>query len=98
VLPQTSEAQAILTANAIHGCIRDLRIANPACEFDWVTLSIGIAHRCDGRSDALEVLREADLALYQAKRCGRNRTVLASALSGEMVESRDAPATAMGEP
>jgi diguanylate cyclase (GGDEF)-like protein/PAS domain S-box-containing protein len=98
VLPQTSEAQAILTASAIHDCIRDLAIANPASEFEWVTLSIGIAHKGDRRSDALEVLRDADLALYQAKRCGRNRTVLGSALTGELPETGDAPATAMLEP
>jgi diguanylate cyclase (GGDEF)-like protein/PAS domain S-box-containing protein len=98
VLPLTSEAQAILTADAIHTSIRDLNIANPASEFKWVTLSIGIAHKGDRRCDVLEVLREADLALYQAKRCGRNQTVLGSALTGAFLETSDAPATARLEP
>ncbi len=98
VLPQTSEAQAIRTAGAIHCSIGNLAIANPASQFKWVTLSIGIAHKAGRESDALEVLRDADLALYQAKRYGRNRTVLASALSGELLETGDAPATAVLEP
>ncbi len=41
-----------------------------------VTASIGIAHSRTDRSDALEFLRDADTAMYQAKRQGKNRFVV----------------------
>ncbi|OGQ17809.1 MAG: hypothetical protein A2138_13275 [Deltaproteobacteria bacterium RBG_16_71_12] len=40
-----------------------------------VTISVGIAHLVDGQSVA-DLLKTADLAMYQAKKSGRNRVVL----------------------
>ncbi|MFN3712810.1 MAG: putative bifunctional diguanylate cyclase/phosphodiesterase [Alcanivoracaceae bacterium] len=53
-----------------------LRVRNPV-SFDQVefglSCSVGLA-ACDGRTDDVETLvREADLAMYQAKRSGKNR-------------------------
>jgi diguanylate cyclase (GGDEF)-like protein/PAS domain S-box-containing protein len=92
VLPQTSEHEATIVAAAVHAAIGDLAIAHPETGAELVTVSIGIAHKDDAAADVLEVLREADLALYQAKRMGRNRTVLASAVSRDLLEAGDAPA------
>ena len=44
-----------------------------------VTVSIGVAARQAGDSDAGHILKRADLALYRAKEEGRNRVVLAAA-------------------
>ncbi len=38
-----------------------------------VTVSIGVAERCDERAQPEQVLRAADQALYRAKQTGRNR-------------------------
>ncbi|KJU83577.1 Diguanylate cyclase, predicted domain protein, partial [Candidatus Magnetobacterium bavaricum] len=38
-----------------------------------VTLSIGIATYRDDMKDYLQVVHEADIALYQSKKLGRNR-------------------------
>lgn len=43
------------------------------------TSSIGIAHCADGTLNVHELIRRADAALYQAKRAGRARVVLAEA-------------------
>jgi diguanylate cyclase (GGDEF)-like protein len=42
-----------------------------------ITVSIGVAEPGEGRVDPEEVIRAADQALYQAKRAGRNRVILA---------------------
>ena len=49
----------------------------------FVTLSIGIAHKANEATDIWEIVRDSDLALYRAKRLGRNRTVLASAIAAD---------------
>lgn len=68
-----------------------LRLAGRLCEavaaepFAWegervdVTLSLGVSAWPEGeRADAVALLRAADLALYEAKRGGRNRAALAA--------------------
>jgi diguanylate cyclase (GGDEF)-like protein len=41
-----------------------------------VTVSVGIGLVCAGQCDADELLRDADRAMYEAKRAGKNRVVL----------------------
>ena len=41
-----------------------------------VSISIGVAERCNGLRTADDVIKAADKALYKAKKMGRNRTVL----------------------
>lgn len=45
----------------------------------YVTVSVGISWLVPGSTDLLaETVRLADLAMYQAKQCGRNRVIMAS--------------------
>ncbi len=46
------------------------------------TVSAGISFSTDGKPDLAGLLREADSALYEAKRTGRNRVVVFSAKTG----------------
>ena len=55
------------------------RMPNP-CQRP-VTLSLGVAHYPRDGSTITQVFEQADVALYQAKRNGRNQTVIASHLT-----------------
>jgi diguanylate cyclase (GGDEF)-like protein len=50
-----------------------------------VTVSLGIAVSGDGREIIYEMVNRADMALYEAKRQGRDRLVLASGHMGTIV-------------
>lgn len=73
LLPDTTPEEAV-------GVAERLRVAmanSPHPTVDPITVSIGIAHFPETAVDVAEVLKEADNALYAAKRGGRNRTVCA---------------------
>jgi len=69
-------AAVLARAEAIRLAIAALRLPHGDAVLT-LTTSIGVAMRADGESYA-EVLRRADMALYQAKREGRDRVVVAS--------------------
>ncbi|AWN48749.1 PleD family two-component system response regulator [Methylobacterium terrae] len=54
------------------------QVQRGTCAID-VTVSIGVAIRQPGDDDPAQMLKRADLALYQAKQAGRNRVVAAAA-------------------
>lgn len=83
ILPDVSEQDALKVAEAIRLTVRSLAIANPAARRGVVSVSVGIASRSAAISEESELLRRADLALYEAKHAGRDRSVLASSLPGD---------------
>lgn len=44
-----------------------------------MTISIGVAERCPADDSLSQLIHRADMAMYQAKRQGRNQTILAAA-------------------
>lgn len=78
ILPDTTAEQAFLVAEQIRETIAGAALPNPGSYVaPIVTISIGVAARTGSEgwtADRLQV--EADIALYRAKREGRNRTVL----------------------
>jgi diguanylate cyclase (GGDEF)-like protein len=69
--PERSLALAEAIRQTVAGC--DIAIAGEP-QTMRVTISIGIAHgTLQGEDEAVQLLRRADLALYQAKHDGRNR-------------------------
>ena len=80
LLPETDERGACAVANLMRSAVSSLAIAHPSSSVaDHVTLSLGVACRVpqmEAESSASVLLREADKALYEAKRSGRNRVVL----------------------
>ena len=87
VLPNTSEDAALKVAEAIRLTVRALGIPNTASSRGYITISAGDAARNRTTLDEAAMVGEADTALYQAKRLGRNRSILYSSLDLQYVES-----------
>ena len=87
VLPNTSEDAALKVAEAIRLTVRALGIPNTASSRGYITISAGVAARNRSTLDEAALVGEADTALYQAKRLGRNRSILYSSLDLKYVES-----------
>ncbi len=100
VLPRASEADALAAAGRIRAAVEALGLAHAASPLGQVTVSAGVASTYPSHGgNALALLHAADGALYQAKRAGRNRAVLACADAADCGRP-DQPLTglAMAEP
>jgi diguanylate cyclase (GGDEF)-like protein/PAS domain S-box-containing protein len=87
VLPNVAEADALRVAEAVRLTVRSLGIPNRAARRGYVTVSVGVSTRTETTLDEVMLVGDADLALYEAKRQGRNRSFVASALKHTFVES-----------
>ena len=87
VLPDVAETEAVRVAEAVRLTVRSLGIPNPAASRGYVTVSVGVSTRTEATLDQAMLVGDADLALYEAKRLGRNRSFAASALKHAFVES-----------
>jgi diguanylate cyclase (GGDEF)-like protein/PAS domain S-box-containing protein len=83
VLPDVSEADAITIAEALRLRVRALEIPNTASTRGHLSISVGVASRNSLTSNEAVLVGEADLALYEAKRRGRDCVVANSALQRE---------------
>jgi diguanylate cyclase (GGDEF)-like protein/PAS domain S-box-containing protein len=87
VLPNTSEEAALKVAESIRLTVRALGIPNTASSRGYITISAGVTARNRSTIDEAALVGEADTALYEAKRLGRNRSLLYSSLDLQYVES-----------
>jgi diguanylate cyclase (GGDEF)-like protein/PAS domain S-box-containing protein len=87
VLPNTTEHAALKIAEGIRLTVLALGIPNTASSRGYITISAGVAARNRSTIDEAALVGEADTALYEAKRLGRNRSILYSALDLQYVES-----------
>ncbi len=94
ILPDVPEAEALRVAEAVRLTVRSLGISNPASSRGYVTISVGVATRTRATLNEATLVGDADLALYEAKRQGRNTSFAASALKPPFVESGSAAISA----
>jgi diguanylate cyclase (GGDEF)-like protein/PAS domain S-box-containing protein len=80
ILPGVSEADAIKVADAVRLRVRALEIANGASARGYLSISVGVASRNIRTPSEAVLVGEADLALYEAKRRGRDCVVANSVL------------------
>ena len=83
LLPGMDEAGAATIATRILRAVRRLQIAHSGSDYNIVTISAGAAGWSPAGADATSewLVREADRALYEAKKAGRNTVALASRTS-----------------
>ena len=77
----------IVETGSLSAAARALGIPNTASSRGYITISVGVAARNRSTLDEAALVGEADTALYQAKRLGRNRSVLYSSLDLQYVKS-----------
>jgi diguanylate cyclase (GGDEF)-like protein len=71
ILPQTGREGAFVAAERMRAAVEEHTF--PLAAPGSITISLGVAVFPDEASDAMGLIRVSDLALYQAKRNGRNR-------------------------
>jgi len=77
IMPETNEADALACAERLRRSVEALVVNAPEGKFGF-TISIGVAVLSGTHTDWHALLKDADIALYCAKRDGRNRVVPAS--------------------
>jgi diguanylate cyclase (GGDEF)-like protein len=88
ILAETDDDEARAVAARLHASVSSIR-RSKAGNAEFVTLSIGAARLQSSDRDIDQLLGRADVALYQAKNSGRNRSV---GLDTEDVRDRNAVA------
>jgi diguanylate cyclase (GGDEF)-like protein/PAS domain S-box-containing protein len=78
ILPESSAEEAARRSEDLRVGIKQLRVRHQSKVLDGMTLSMGIAAFPQHASSEEELLRLADIALYQSKSRGRDRITLAT--------------------
>lgn len=77
LLLEAGAERAITVADRLKRFVQGLRLTSDVGDSITLTLSVGVSLYPDHGEDAKTLLREADLALYQAKDRGRDRLAMA---------------------
>jgi diguanylate cyclase (GGDEF)-like protein len=78
LLPEQSMRSAAVVGERIRRAVEDLGVEHPTAASGVLTISVGVAAFAPGdAASSTDVLKAADVALYEAKDAGRNRVALA---------------------
>ncbi|MCL4395952.1 MAG: diguanylate cyclase, partial [Chloroflexi bacterium] len=88
ILPEASFENTLRRAQELWRSFRDMRVEFHAQTLEGLAISVGVAVYPQDGATPQALLHQADTALYQAKREGRNRVVAASQIGSTL---RDAP-------
>jgi two-component system cell cycle response regulator len=79
VLPGSNPDEAVAAAERLRAAVEAMAFAPVPGRLYRLTISIGVACGGSGTETPEALLRDADVALYAAKRAGRNRVMIAAA-------------------
>jgi len=91
ILPDVTEADAMTIAEAVRLRVRALEIPNKTAARGYLSISIGVASRNAQTASEAVLLGESDLALYEAKRRGRDCVVAHAALEQDYFSTGFSP-------
>ena len=91
MLPNTGDAAALKVAEGIRLTVLRAGHSEHASSRGYITVSAGVAARNRSTIDEAALVGEADTALYEAKRLGRNRSILYSSLNLRICRERIHP-------
>jgi len=77
ILPNANLEDTELRAKKLRGSVRALNIKHQGKPLGTVTVSVGVATFPQHGSTPTQLMAAADAALYQAKKTGRDRVVIA---------------------
>ena len=83
ILPEVSPGNLLRRAEQLREGIKHLSVSYQGTELETLTMSLGIAMFPTHGATGQRVLNAADAALYEAKRMGRDRVVVASSDDAE---------------
>jgi diguanylate cyclase (GGDEF)-like protein len=87
ILPEVSPGHLLRRAEQLREGVKQLSIAYQGQDLGTLTMSLGIAMCPIHGATGQRVLNAADAALYEAKRAGRDRVVIASSDDAEEVQA-----------
>ncbi|ADV67010.1 diguanylate cyclase [Deinococcus maricopensis] len=78
VLLDTPHADALARAEGLRRTVRELHVTHAGASLGTISVSVGVATSERGQVTGHQLVAQADAALYQAKRAGRDRVVSAA--------------------
>ena len=79
ILPETGQINAAIVAEKVREAIEKYKFKNQESQpGENLTISLGLASVNEIVNDATELINNADIALYEAKKTGRNRIVISN--------------------
>jgi diguanylate cyclase (GGDEF)-like protein len=78
ILPESTAEEAAKRSEDLRAAVKHIRVRHEGKVLDGITLSMGIAGFPENASSEEELLRLADIALYQSKSRGRDRITVAA--------------------
>ena len=94
ILPEATAADAHIAAERARRAVGD----TPFHQVGTLTISVGVCQFAAGRDDLEGLYRQADEALYEAKRAGRNRTVTRDPSPSQSIDSEAGERSGLAHP